>query len=57
MIASVASNLRDSAPFASLGTGIGRNASETFAHARSLESSGKLNDAREVLPNCTIRDN
>ena len=56
MIASVASNLRDSAPFASLGTGIGRNASETFAHARSLESSGKLNDARQHYLNALDLD-
>ena len=47
IIATAASNLRDSAPFASLGSGVGISADETFNHARSLESSGKLGEARK----------
>lgn len=46
VVASAASNLRDSAPFASLGTGVGKSANETFAHARSLEAAGSINEAR-----------
>ena len=36
-----------SAPFASLGTGVGKSANETFAHARSLEAAGSINEARK----------
>ena len=47
VVASAASNLRDSAPFASLGAGVGKSANETFNHARSLEASGRLDEARK----------
>ena len=47
IIANAASNIRDSAPFASIGTGVGISANETFNHARSLEASGKLAEARK----------
>ena len=47
VMASTASNLRDSAPFASLGAGVGVSANETFNHARSLEASGRLDEARK----------
>ena len=47
ILSTAASNLRDSAPFASLGNGISQNAQEAFNKAKQLEHIGDIKEARK----------